>query len=148
MPRSWSKNHQPHNAARHVPTWVHDLYGLKKEKWGKKKSANELRISTISTFFCRGDRIRTCGRLVPNQERYRAALHPECCLRLQRYKKVESWEASNGCFFSELNKFNNTPMYQALQSHTSHRVLQKQCSCSSKALLLDAQSIALGRSEH
>lgn len=26
----------------------------------------------------RGDRIRTCGRLVPNQERYRAALHPEC----------------------------------------------------------------------
>ena len=28
--------------------------------------------------FCRGDRIRTCGRLVPNQERYRAALHPEC----------------------------------------------------------------------
>ena len=24
----------------------------------------------------RGDRIRTCGRLVPNQERYRAALHP------------------------------------------------------------------------
>lgn len=25
----------------------------------------------------RGDRIRTCDRLVPNQERYRAALHPE-----------------------------------------------------------------------
>ena len=29
------------------------------------------------SLFCRGDRIRTCGRLVPNQERYRAALHPE-----------------------------------------------------------------------
>ena len=30
--------------------------------------------------FCvgRGDRIRTCDRLVPNQKRYRAALHPEC----------------------------------------------------------------------
>ena len=26
--------------------------------------------------FCRGDRIRTCDRLVPNQMRYRAALHP------------------------------------------------------------------------
>ena len=25
----------------------------------------------------RGDRIRTCDHLVPNQERYRAALHPE-----------------------------------------------------------------------
>ena len=43
--------------------------------------------------FCRGDRIRTCGRLVPNQERYRAALHPDCItqnsrssyLRVQRY---------------------------------------------------------------
>ena len=29
-----------------------------------------------TTSLCRGDRIRTCGRLVPNQERYRAALHP------------------------------------------------------------------------
>ena len=28
----------------------------------------------------RGDRIRTCGRLVPNQERYRAALHPVAIL--------------------------------------------------------------------
>ena len=25
---------------------------------------------------CRGDRIRTCDHLVPNQARYRAALHP------------------------------------------------------------------------
>ena len=29
-----------------------------------------------SSLKSRGDRIRTCGRLVPNQERYRAALHP------------------------------------------------------------------------
>ena len=28
------------------------------------------------SFLCRGDRIRTCDHLVPNQERYRAALHP------------------------------------------------------------------------
>ncbi len=28
-------------------------------------------------LFCRGDRIRTCDHLVPNQARYRAALHPE-----------------------------------------------------------------------
>ena len=27
---------------------------------------------------CRGDRIRTCDRLFPKQERYRAALHPAC----------------------------------------------------------------------
>ena len=28
-------------------------------------------------LFCRGDRIRTCDHLVPNQVRYRTALHPE-----------------------------------------------------------------------
>ena len=33
--------------------------------------------------MCRGDRIRTCGRLVPNQERYRAALHPESMVFLK-----------------------------------------------------------------
>ena len=27
-------------------------------------------------FTCRGDRIRTCDHLVPNQARYRTALHP------------------------------------------------------------------------
>ena len=42
---------------------------------------------------CRGDRIRTCDHLVPNQARYRAALHPAAIfidysisdLRVQRY---------------------------------------------------------------
>ena len=34
----------------------------------------------IPHYICRGDRIRTCGRLVPNQERYRAALHPVAIL--------------------------------------------------------------------
>ena len=48
-------------------------------------------------FQSRGDRIRTCDHLVPNQERYRTALHPVKCqvyglcgicppeFRLQRY---------------------------------------------------------------
>ena len=30
-------------------------------------------------LFCRGDRIRTCDPLVPNQMRYRAALLPVLC---------------------------------------------------------------------
>ena len=34
----------------------------------------------IPHYICRGDRIRTCGRLFPNQERYRAALHPVALL--------------------------------------------------------------------
>ena len=34
----------------------------------------------IETFLSlsRGDRIRTCDHLVPNQARYRTALHPVC----------------------------------------------------------------------
>ena len=31
----------------------------------------------ISYIVCRSDRIRTCDPLVPNQIRYRTALHPE-----------------------------------------------------------------------
>ena len=43
-----------------------------------------------ASFLCRGDRIRTCDHLVPNQERYRATLHPVIfkipfVMRLQRY---------------------------------------------------------------
>ena len=66
--------------------------------WSQTRSATGLRY-TPNTMQketlgnCRGDRIRTCGRLVPNQERYRAALHPEqftgkcpfLHLRVQRY---------------------------------------------------------------
>ncbi len=29
-----------------------------------------------TSLLCRGDRIRTCDHLVPNQARYRTALHP------------------------------------------------------------------------
>ncbi len=31
----------------------------------------------MQIVFCRGDRIRTCDHLVPNQVRYRTALRPE-----------------------------------------------------------------------
>lgn len=46
-------------------------------------------LCRYNPFTCRGDRIRTCDHLVPNQARYRAALHPEyvpsLLLRVQRY---------------------------------------------------------------
>ncbi len=38
-----------------------------------KKSADNRRL----IFLCRDDKIRTCGLFVPNEARYRAALHPE-----------------------------------------------------------------------
>ena len=42
--------------------------GIKKEK----------RFIETFLFLSRGDRIRTCDHLVPNQARYRTALHPVC----------------------------------------------------------------------
>ena len=47
--------------------------------WSQTRSATGLRYTPLHEELdikSRGDRIRTCGRLVPNQERYRAALHP------------------------------------------------------------------------
>ena len=44
------------------------------QKIAKRKKIASLCEEAI--IFCRGDRIRTCDRLVPNQMRYRAALHP------------------------------------------------------------------------
>ena len=41
-------------------------------------------LLTLKIDDCRGDRIRTCGRLVPNQERYRAALHPVAILKWKK----------------------------------------------------------------
>ena len=38
----------------------------------KKNGDSHYRESPL----CRGDRIRTCDHLVPNQTRYRTALHP------------------------------------------------------------------------
>ena len=37
----------------------------------------------LATALCRGDRIRTCDHLVPNQARYRTALRPESAAKLQ-----------------------------------------------------------------
>ena len=37
----------------------------------------EIKKSAFADFFCRDDKIRTCGLFVPNEARYRAALHPE-----------------------------------------------------------------------
>ena len=45
-----------------------------------KKSADNRRL----IFLCRDDKIRTCGLFVPNEARYRAALHPET-FALQKY---------------------------------------------------------------
>ena len=54
--------------------------------WQGRALPTELLPHLTSSFhqrarLCRGDRIRTCGRLVPNQERYRAALHPVAILK-------------------------------------------------------------------
>ena len=50
------------------------------EDFGKQMNAKqkmEAKMSSASIFLgCRGDRIRTCDHLVPNQARYRTALHP------------------------------------------------------------------------
>ena len=42
-----------------------------------KKTRAEFKIP-LSFFLRRGDRIRTCDHLVPNQVRYRTALRPDC----------------------------------------------------------------------
>ena len=54
--------------------------------WQGRALPTELLPHLTSSFhqrarLCRGDRIRTCGRLVPNQERYRAALRPVAILK-------------------------------------------------------------------
>src|SRR4028118_1597081 len=49
--------------------------GLKKRK--PPKSYDLSGFDEIEQSTCRDDRIRTCGLVVPNDARYRAALHPE-----------------------------------------------------------------------
>ena len=41
-----------------------------------QKQKKEKRLRKNVSLFSRGDRIRTCDHLVPNQARYRTALHP------------------------------------------------------------------------
>ena len=55
-------------------------------RWeGDKNKMSKRWIQRLLIMIGRGDRIRTCDHLVPNQERYRTALHPEYFgLRVQR----------------------------------------------------------------
>ena len=48
-------------------------------RYNTKKSCN----LGLQDFFCRGDRIRTCDHLVPNQVRYRTALRPAILVHLR-----------------------------------------------------------------
>ena len=51
-----------------------------------------------TSLLCRGDRIRTCDHLVPNQARYRTALHPVSC-------KVSDFASAKVLIKSEPCKF-------------------------------------------
>ena len=56
------------------------LFGVDRHPAFRGMGINEKRYDRYCIYHtvgCRGDRIRTCDHLVPNQERYRAALHPE-----------------------------------------------------------------------
>ena len=61
-----------------------------------------------SSFLCRGDRIRTCDLLVPNQERYRTALHPEthtpCLSRAKILLKFSTTSVSSTFYEAQLGK--------------------------------------------
>ena len=69
----------------------------------------------IPHYICRGDRIRTCGRLVPNQERYRAALHPVASLgkaflvfagaKVQHFSEICKFFGNYLIIFCSLNTF-------------------------------------------
>ena len=58
----------------------------------------------IETFLSlsRGDRIRTCDHLVPNQARYRTALHPVLKLRVQRYNYFFTYAKFQASFLHSL----------------------------------------------
>ena len=47
---------------------------------GKIKRVKNRVYRSFDSLYCRGDRIRTCDPLVPNQMRYRAAPLPELFL--------------------------------------------------------------------
>ncbi len=61
------------NEFKEQPAW--ERSSITKGTYQIKKNANYPKI--ICVFVCRGDRIRTCDPLVPNQMRYRPALLPE-----------------------------------------------------------------------
>ena len=58
-----------------IGVFVELMFGLGYME-GRQEGKQKVPTCESEDFLRRGDRIRTCGRLVPNQERYRAALHP------------------------------------------------------------------------
>ena len=66
-------------------------------------------IQTV--FQSRDDKIRTCGLFVPNEARYRAALHPEpfCAAKLHIFL---IWCAKCFSVFSFRSKTDDTQMLQ------------------------------------
>ena len=69
--------------------------------WSQTRSATGLRYTPhkeMSEDNSRGDRIRTCDHLVPNQERYRAALHPASLPRQIANAKVSLFTEITKCF--------------------------------------------------
>ena len=70
--------------------------------WSQTRSATGLRYTPKSgrsgDKTSRGDMIRTCDHLVPNQERYRAALHPASLPRQIANAKVSLFTEITKCF--------------------------------------------------
>ena len=60
-------SHTPPPETGTSPNFGEELYGSDIKK--------QVQLKYV-TLACRGDRIRTCDHLVPNQVRYRTALHP------------------------------------------------------------------------
>ena len=62
----------------------------------KKMETAYKKIETVRApslhWHCRDDKIRTCGLFVPNEARYRAALHPEplCAAKLLLFLKMQA----------------------------------------------------------
>ena len=78
------------------------------------------------SLFCRGDRIRTCDHLVPNQARYRAALHPE--------KRTFPFCECKGTLFSSnmqifLQLFDNSLFFEYFfqRLHSTFNLLFRMC---------------------
>ena len=75
-------------------------------RYRHKKTAQEI---PELFFIGRDDKIRTCGLFVPNEARYRAALHPETVLRCKSthffdtvYKKLASFFACSKSKHSQM----------------------------------------------
>ena len=82
-----------------MPTWAYSCYEACYEKCYDLNMENRRNASLLESG--RGDRIRTCDPLVPNQMRYQAALLPDMgslvqqCLRgwLPTYFAIRRWWA-------------------------------------------------------